>query len=92
MAIDPTGRFPQLPVPLGQPRAAVGAVTPRANQATDASTVQNRGRPAKAELQADLISKDQARQTGADRPRPTGQALATPGPNAPRGSILDILV
>ena len=92
MAIDPTGRFPQLPIPLGQPRAAVGAVTPRTDQTADTSTVQNRGRPAQAELQADLISKDQARQTGADRPQPTGQALATLDPNAPRGSILDILV
>lgn len=92
MAIDPTGRFPQLPVPLGQSRAQAGTVAPRAEQSPETSKVQNRGRPAQAELQADLITDQQPRQAGPGTRGSTGQVLATPDPNTPRGSILDIIV
>ncbi|MDA0342470.1 MAG: hypothetical protein O3B74_12835 [Proteobacteria bacterium] len=93
MAIDPTGRFPQLPVPFIQQRPTSVAPASAANGASESSTIQNRGRPAQAELQADIPEDNpQRRQAGAQRQPQTGQSLAAFDPNAPRGSIIDIEV
>ncbi|MBL6600434.1 MAG: hypothetical protein ISP41_16230 [Alphaproteobacteria bacterium] len=91
MAIDPTGRFPQLPVPLIQQRPA--GPTPTNDGAADPTRVQNRGQPAEAELLSET-SGDQTRRRQANAP---GAQAATripenPNPNAPRGSIIDIEV
>lgn len=91
MAIDPTGRFPQLPVPLIQQRPA--GPTPTNDGASDPARVQNRGQPAEAELLGET-DRDDARRRSANtaRPQGVGQIPDTPNPNAPRGSIIDIEV
>jgi hypothetical protein len=91
MAIDPTGRFPLLPVPLNQQRP-VGP-TPTNDGAVDPTRVQNRGRPAEAELLSETPQDDARRRAGnAERPQAAGQIPENPNPNAPRGSIIDIEV
>jgi len=92
MAIDPTGRFPQLPVPFGQPRTPATAQTPR--DVTPDVTIENRGRPARAELQPDVQN---APDQGQANPQQQQQRQGVPtlsniDPNAPRGSIIDIIV
>ena len=91
MAIDPAGRFPLLPVPLLQQRP-VGP-TPTGGGSGDPARVQNRGRPAEAELLNEAPEEDaRRRQANARRQQATGQLPASPNPNAPRGSIIDIEV
>jgi hypothetical protein len=91
MAIDPAGRLPQLPVPLLQQRP-VGPV-PTGDGAADTTRVQNRGRPAEAELLGETTDEDsRRRQANAQREQASNQIPANPNPNAPRGSIIDIEV
>jgi hypothetical protein len=91
MAIDPTGRFPQLPVPLQGQRPVVP--TPTNDGAADTARVQNRGRPAEAELLTSSPEDDRRRRQADPQTRQTGfQIPENPNPNAPRGSIIDIEV
>ena len=91
MAIDPTGRFPQLPVPLIQQRPP--GPTPTNDGAADPTRVQNRGRPAEAELLGETAGDDaRRRQANAPGTQAVGRIPEIPNPNAPRGSIIDIEV
>jgi hypothetical protein len=91
MAIDPTGRFPQLPAPLLLQRPA--GPTPTGDGAADPARVQNRGRPAEAELLSEAPEEEaQRRRANTQGQQAAGQVPATPNPNAPRGSIIDIEV
>jgi hypothetical protein len=91
MAIDPAGRFPLLPAPLNQQRP-VGPTSTGAG-AADPSRVENRGRPAQAELLNETPEEDsRRRQTNTPNRQASGQIPASPNPNAPRGSIIDIEV
>ncbi len=91
MAIDPTGRFPQLPVPLQGQRTVVPA--PNNDGAADPTRVQNRGRPAEAELLNTSAEDDARRRQAGGQTRQSDLRIPeNPNPNAPRGSIIDIEV
>jgi len=91
MAIDPTGRFPLLPVPLIQQRPT--GPTPTNDGVADPTRVQHRGQPAEAELLSETPQDDSRRRSAnTARPQTTGQIPENPNPNAPRGSIIDIEV
>lgn len=91
MAIDPTSPFSQLPVPLLQQRP--NGPTPTGDGAADPTRVQNRGRPAQAELLNETPEEDsRRRQANAQRQQQPGRVPTTLDPNAPRGSIIDIEV
>ena len=89
MAIDLTGRFPTVPLLLHRP---TGPTSPD-DGATDPARVQNRGRPAEAELISEASEEGAGRwRANTQSQQVAGQVPATPNPNAPRGSIIDIEV
>jgi hypothetical protein len=85
MAINPAGRFPSLPVPIGQGRLP----------AQTGGGIEETGirRPAGTDAQAELLAETIDDRPGGHAPRP-GQItpLDRLDPNAPRGTIIDILV
>jgi hypothetical protein len=89
MAIDLTGRFPTVPLLLHRPTGP----TSTANGATEPASEQNRGRPAEAELISEAPEEEAGRRrANTQSQQVVGQVPATPNPNAPRGSIIDIEV
>jgi hypothetical protein len=89
MAIDLTGRFPTVPLLLHRPTGP----TSTDDGSTDSARVQNRGRPAEAELISEAPEDEAGRRwANTQSQQVAGQVPATPNPNAPRGSIIDIEV